>query len=222
MKYLTWLVLATSVFFSYFFINRFMGTFSFLVFFFKILADIGIFSSVKYSEFEFKDSYMWYKDYEGSYKKIYTAFMELQSVFKKLNLDQTKYFTFGIYHDDPKKCDPDKCKAIVGIMRYDNNSNKTTDELISDLNMFKNEKKVKSFKTLISRLPCFNFFSIFIAIQKYYPRLETKMSELTNKYDLSGIPGIMELYSPDYIDFHIPLENYEELPTHSNFSKKTN
>lgn len=219
MKYLTWFILAFSVFFSYMFVNKFMGVFCFLVFFLKVLADLGIFASVNYAENDFEKCYMWYKDYEGNYSNINKVFRE---IMKKFKLDKKKYLPFGIYHDDPSKCDPNKCKAVVGILRYDKNKS-DKDKSLNEYNDFKG-KDVKPFKSLVSVFPFFNMISLIIAVMRYYPRLNAKISskEFDDAYGASikGIPGIIEVYPEDTIEFHFPLKNFEDLPTHSKYVQK--
>src|SRR5690348_17188298 len=72
----------------------------------KILWDMGVLKSIKFSRGFFQPCRIYYMEFKGNYKNIGNEIERFQAIRYKMNLNTLIYPLFGIFYDDPKKVDP--------------------------------------------------------------------------------------------------------------------
>jgi hypothetical protein len=134
--------------------------------------------------------------------------------------------TFGIYYDDPKTTDVNKCRAVIGFQYLNSTEkNEKSNDKEDLINFFKAEgfkhKHIPSTCCVNARYPYTNFLSIIFAIKKFYSNLEQKIKNIDflKKFELENkdpkFNCIFEIYRDNYLLFGFPVENEKDFLIYS-------
>jgi len=220
----SWIVLFAIDLLLYYFVSFKFGSITFVLIFLKILWDIGLFSTIKFSSGEFKNCELYFLNYTGDYNKLGKEFNKLTKILTKFNLDRNVYNSFGIYYDDPKKMlDKSKCRAVIGIIkeidRFSRNKvegNETLMSYFKENNFRKSE--IPATNSLRSSFPTVFSMSLIIGIIKFYKALNISLEDenflksfkLVNK----NIYCTIEIYGDNEVFFYVPVQNVEKFALH--------
>lgn len=207
-------------------------SYSFRAFFFGLsfiflmyIWDIGLFKGIKFYKGMFKNSEIFYTEYIGEYYQINKEFVKLNLIIQKFNLNKKFYSTFGIYYDDPKKVDPKKCRAVIGILKETDISLRPSvaakDEELTNYLISNNFRRaiLPESESIISTFPYINPMSMMIGIKKFYSYLNSGLNsdefKKTYKIDRKIYKFSVEVYQDEQIFFYIPLKNHDKFNLHS-------
>ena len=193
----------------------------------KILYTLGYMKSIKIFKTSFSKGIVFTKDYTGSYKNIYIAFKEAETLIHKFRLGND-YKIIGLYYDNDKTPD-DKKRACVGLYKklvsQDDKVDLNLEDFGKDIN---NGFKISNFEAtpaLYATWDFVNTFSMMIGIKKFYAELH---DSLKNKYfrknykiESEEVKVCIELYESDTsLKFYVPLTQQESFLIHDDFKKK--
>lgn len=180
---------------------------------YKILSDLHVIGKAKFALLTLKKGKYYFKNYKGEYSKLGNEFNKFSSILEKFKLNNTYDINlFGIYYDDPKKVPLEECRAVIGIVIIN-------DSIFKDLEEFLQAEKYKFVEiehtsSVVSRYNLAHNSFIFFAIKQFYKCLEMKLNdeEFLKRYKISDknkIPGVIEIYKNNMIEFYIPIVNEE-------------
>ena len=193
----------------------------------KILYSLGYMKSVKIFKSSISKGTIFTKDYTGSYKNIYIAFQEAETLIHKFHL-QNDYKVIALYFD-PETTPYNKKRACVGIYKKISTAEDKIDLNLEDFcKEPKNGFKISNFEStpaLYATWDYVNNFSMLIGIKKFYAELH---DSLKNKYfrknykiESEEVKVCIELYeSNSSLKFYVPLSQQESFLIHDNFKKK--
>jgi len=157
------------------------------IMFFVVLGvffNFGAFTKVIVKEKEINILWIVYEKFTGPYKdtgpvmdKIYYDLLNKESI--------ETYKGFGIYYDNPREVEPDKCRSIVGCIIEDRDIDKL-EELRSNYNISQLSKS----ESVFAQFPYKGKMSIMMGIMKVYPKLTAYFEK--NNIDKNAI---MEIYN---------------------------
>ena len=221
----SWIVLFALDLQVYYFVSFKFGSIAFVLIFLKILWDIGVFTPIKFSSGQLKNSELYFYDYTGEYNKLSKEFNKLTKILTKFNLDRNVYNLFGIYYDDPKKLvDKSKCRAVIGIIKdidpFTRNKVEANETLI---NYFKEnnfrKSEIPATNSLRSSFPTVNSMSLIIGIMKFYKALDSSLKDenFLKSFRLASknINCTVEIYGDKEVLFYVPVQNVEKFALHS-------
>ncbi|MCK5153599.1 MAG: GyrI-like domain-containing protein [Spirochaetales bacterium] len=144
----------------------------------------GAFTRVSVKEESKKTLWLIYEKFTGPYQNTGPVMDELY--YRLLNNDSIETFNgFGIYYDNPREVDANKCRSIVGSILEENDYNRI-DELKNKYNIM----EITESKGLSSQFPYRGKLSIMMGIMKVYPEINRKIESLGIKQK-----PIMEIYN---------------------------
>ena len=180
---------------------------------------MGIFSSVKFQQANFKECILYHYDFTGDYSNIYQELDKIDDTLQqnKLNND-INYAKFGIFYDDPKITNKNSCRACLGIVSY-GLYNKSNDDYLLMKGYYK--KEFVSSESVMSKFVYINSFSIGLAVFKFYSKFY-KLVEVFEKFKVKNDfkKFVVEIYKNDVIEFYVILQNEEEFLLHNSFKIK--
>eukprot|EP00340_Litonotus_pictus_P001658 CAMPEP_0170515048 /NCGR_PEP_ID=MMETSP0209-20121228/1539_1 /TAXON_ID=665100 ORGANISM="Litonotus pictus, Strain P1" /NCGR_SAMPLE_ID=MMETSP0209 /ASSEMBLY_ACC=CAM_ASM_000301 /LENGTH=225 /DNA_ID=CAMNT_0010799365 /DNA_START=1 /DNA_END=678 /DNA_ORIENTATION=- len=212
-----WLFLFGSSVISYNFISVYLSYLLLAYLIYTILTDLHIVGETKFNSGTIKGSTIYYKKVKGPYKEVSPHFEESVKVLTKFNLyGKYEYNTFGFYFDDPKEVKEEDCRAIIGIIFTPSETGmKINDDLETYL---KGENYLTSeippTAALVARFHLVIQISFLFAIRRFYKDLERSLcdKEFVSKMRIKPekIPGVMELYKPNMLEFYVPTGNQDK------------
>jgi hypothetical protein len=144
----------------------------------------GAFTRVSVTEERKKSLWLIYEKFTGPYQKTGPVMDKLYYVL--LNDESIETFKgFGIYYDNPREVNPNKCRSIVGSILEEKDYNKI-DELKKRYNIL----KLTETNGLSSQFPYKGKLSILMGTMKVYP----KLNKARNRLGIKSKP-IMEIYN---------------------------
>lgn len=204
-------------------VSQRLGQIGLVLLFIKYFIDMGVFSRTKFINEIFKKSDLFYWEYQGDYRKLYSKFKKLGDLYSKYSFNRNLWNTFGVYYDDPKTTLPDKCRAVIGF-QYIKDSNKNEKEDL--INFLKAEgfkhKNISNTNCIVAKYPHVNFLSIIFATKKFYSNLEKKIKDLSflKKFGLENkepkFTCTFEIYRDNDLVFGFPIENEKDFLIYSN------
>jgi DNA gyrase inhibitor GyrI len=188
-----------------------IGSVFFIILFLKILSDLNVFRRVNIGKTYFPGYEIYYREFVGNYKNIANSFINLR---KDLGLTCDAH-TLGIYYDNPKECDPNKCRAIVALIN-DKNYN-FSDEQLNSLGLKKT--KLPSVECLSEYFSLVSLAFVMIPIKKFYSAFVKFMNdkESVKRYHFEPRANFfsVEVYRKDRVTFYVPTKHNDEFLIHT-------
>jgi hypothetical protein len=223
---ISWIFISFSIFLAFKYHSLNLGFFTIALFILILLRDYGLFINIDFDKRIFPSCEVFYKEYTGNYKNIGYEFQKIMPIINKFKLNRDYFNCFGSYYDNPNITDPNKCRAIIGILMLRNNSQDNS--LYQQQPEFLSYMQENNFKrgfisatlSLHTSFPNINMLSIFAAIYKVYGKFQQIMQneDPVEYYELSNddqICGSIEIYKPKTMEFYFPLKNKEIRRLHS-------
>jgi hypothetical protein len=230
----SWFILLIAILYTIYYGYRSIYTSLILILITKIIHDINILSGVELKNGIIQESKIFYKEYKNKLADIHTEVSRLKDLLKEHGLGKEKvYRVFALYIHAINGNEKIFKNAYIGIMRYKKTGYIEVNvpqkiiqkETELEESLFEHQFMLTEFPKTRSIWSHFNLrseFSVFNVIKKYYTKLNQKISktglpaEVTREIELSKTFIILEIYSENDINFHIPVENYTQLSMTSN------
>jgi hypothetical protein len=224
----SWIILLLSIIISFAYDYRTISYSLILILFSKIVYDINFFTIVEFKSGNIQESKLYYKMYTGKLANISNEVASLKDILKQFKLTGEKvYRVFVCYIHAVEGTEKMFKNAFTGIMRYKKtgfievNVPEAVTKREAELEeyLFEHQFNITELpktKSIWSNFNLHSEFSVFNVMKKYYNKLNAKISK-------TGFPGemnrqieefktfeIMEIYSENDINFHLPIENLGE------------
>lgn len=160
------------------------------------LGYIGFFTKIEIVEKETGGYVTAGSDFTGEYSKVYITMQEVDTKLKNIGIICTK--GFGVYYDDPKVTQKDKCHSYVG-----NIIENPTPEIISKINEIGLKVDTIPVKpSMIIEFPVRSTLSYMVGPAKAYPAFNNYFKEKQLLPSLSveiyDVPAKKTLYIMQY------------------------
>lgn len=179
---------------------------------YKILSDLHIIGTTKFSKGANRESDLFYLCFTGPYSQSFKNCGKISEVFNKFKLEN-KYETtmFGLYFDNPKKIPEDQCRYALGIMVGKTEKNAELEDYLISQNWLK--ASIPSTTCIVSRFSVVHLAASFLVYKRFYKDFDRSICDENFlkqfQLNLDKLPGIMEIYRKDMIEFRVPLSNEE-------------
>jgi hypothetical protein len=191
----------------------------------KIIYDINLFSSADFKNGNIQENKLYYKQYKGNLADIYNEIIELKILLKRFGLLKEKvYRVCALYIHSVVGSEKVFKNAYLGIMRYKKTGyiEVNVPQQVMDRErgleeyLFENQYNLVELpktKSIWSSFDLRSEFSVYNVVNRYYSYLNDKISksglpiEVNHEIEASGSFVIMELYSDNDVNFHIPIDN---------------
>jgi hypothetical protein len=173
------------------------------------------FKNITFNNYTLKPSELFYMEYLGDFYTISKELVKLEVILKKFNLPRSYYNICVINYELPNKVDSNNIKAIIGILKENENKLSSKEEEFLDY-LVKNKFKralLPETESVVSNFPISNEISRTIGTKKYYSTLDSSLEdeEFKKKFniDKKKLKVILVVHKLDSICFYIPMKNNE-------------
>lgn len=144
------------------------------------------FTKIVFKETKKKSFHIVYNSFIGPYKN--TGPVSDKIYYDLLNNEKVETFKgFGIYYDNPKEVEEEKCRSIVGCILEEKDNNKIEELKKKGFNII----KIDDIDCIYTEFPFKGKISIIMGIIKVYPALE----KYFEKKSVKQYSPIMEIYN---------------------------
>jgi hypothetical protein len=173
------------------------------------------FKNITFNNSMLKTSELFYIEYLGDFYTINKELFKLEVILKKFNLTRSNYNICVINYELQNKVDSNHTKAIIGILKENENKVGWKEEEFLDY-LVKNKFKralIPETESIVSHFPVSNEISRAIGIKKYFSTLDSSIEDEDFKkkfnIDKKKMKVILVLHKLDSLSFYIPLKNNE-------------
>eukprot|EP00049_Salpingoeca_infusionum_P016520 m.338979 g.338979 ORF g.338979 m.338979 type:complete len:201 (+) comp16089_c0_seq6:370-972(+) len=176
----------------------------FAVLVFAALVYMGWFQAIRFIEIDFMPCYLYGFTFIGPNDQNVKLFNKLKKILRETGLDKIKMGIGGLYHDDPRYTDSDKCRCFVFVQFKERLPPMMERTLFNhDMKLRYVHEPIRCYSTIF---PFRNWFSYIIGPLAVYYRMNKQTCPKVASADIMET-GSCELYNDEqgYIQYLLPF-----------------